>query len=68
MSAELAVAIAATAFVLMVGIAFGFAALIFVDAIAIWPRSAHRRPVAKSPAVRYYAHPSVLDTEGRCAA
>lgn len=64
MSAELAVGIAAAAFVLMVGIAFGFAAVIFVDAIAIWPaRPAHRRRT--SPAVRYWAHPSVIDTEGR---
>lgn len=65
MSAELAVGVTAAAFVLMVGIAFGFAALIFVDAVAIWP--ARRRPVAKSPAVRYYVHPSVIDTEGRWA-
>lgn len=62
MSTELAVGITAAAFVLMVGITFGFGAVVLLDAITIWPP--RRR---KSPAVRYYAHPSVIDTEGRWA-
>jgi hypothetical protein len=64
MSPELAVVIAAACFVLMGGIVLGFAGLVLLDAAAIWPaRPAHRRPVG----VRYWAHPSVIDTEGRPA-
>lgn len=68
MSAELAVGLAAVAFVLMVGVVSGFAAVVLLDAVTIWPsRPAHRRPVMarKTSGVRYYAHPSVIDTEGR---
>jgi hypothetical protein len=67
-SAELAVGIAAVCFVLMVGIVAGFAAVFLLDAVTIWPsRPKHRRPLIPqgSPGVRFYAHQSVIDTEGR---
>lgn len=65
MSPELAVGLAAVAFVLMVGIVLGFVALAALDAVAIWPtRPKHRR----SPGVRFYVHPTVIDVEGRWAA
>jgi hypothetical protein len=69
MSAELAVGLAAVAFVLMVGIVAGFAAVVLLDAAAIWPtRPAHRRPVVARSGVRYYVHQSAIDTEGRWVA
>jgi type IV secretory pathway TrbD component len=63
MSAELAVGLAAAAFVLMAGIVAGFGAVILLDAVTIWPP--RRRPVFKSPGVRYFVHPSVIDVDGR---
>lgn len=67
MSAALAVGIAAAAFVLMVGVVAGFAAVVLLDTVVAWPaRPAHRR--RKSPAVRYFAHQSVVDAEGRWVA
>lgn len=37
MSAELAVGVAAVAFVLMVGIVAGFGAVVLLDAVTVWP-------------------------------
>lgn len=65
MSAELAVGVAAVAFVLMVGIVAGFGAVVLLDAVTIWPPRTHRRRLFRSPGVRYWAHASVIDTEGR---
>lgn len=66
MSPELAVGLAAICFVLMVGAVVGFAAVVLLDSVAIWPtRPKHRR---RSPGVRYYIHPTVIDVEGRWAA
>jgi hypothetical protein len=71
MSAVLAVGIAAAAFVLMVGIVAGFAAVFLLDVVTIWPaRPKHRRPLIPqgSPGARYWGHQSVIDTEGRLVA
>jgi hypothetical protein len=60
MSTELAVGLAAVAFVLMVGIVAGFGAVVLLDAVTIWPPR-RRKPVG----VRYWAHQSVIDVDGR---
>lgn len=57
MSAELAVGIAAVAFVLMVGIVAGFAALVLLDAVTIWPARTKR-----SPGAQYWVGSKQADT------
>lgn len=57
-SAELAVGITAVAFVLMVGVVAGFAALVVLDAVAIWPSGPHRA----TPGAQYWVRSEQTDT------
>lgn len=56
MDATTAVAIAAVAFVLMVGIVFGFAAVALLDAAVVWPpRRRPRHQYTSGPGAQYWA-------------
>jgi hypothetical protein len=71
MSPELAVVLAAAAFVLMVGITLGAAAVVGLDAAVVWPvRPVHRQPRAfQSPGAQYWVRqddttPLVIHPDG----
>jgi uncharacterized iron-regulated membrane protein len=57
MNAETAVYFAAGAVVLMALMLAAVLSMIVIDWLTIWPR--------RSPGVRYWVHPSVIDLEGR---